>query len=139
MNRLVPLALVCLVASISVGCGENGPQRYQLSGKVSMDGVPIPYGEIIITPDASKKNSGPQGRAPIVNGVFDTAASDGLGIGGGPVLIRVNGMSGPRGKTLCEYEFSTELPPSSSTKDIVVPKKDAHNANPYSQKNAPEI
>src|SRR5690242_9345544 len=107
-------AAVLVVLAAAVGCSDGGPKRYRLTGTVAFDdGTPIPEGEVLLTPDAAKKNTGPQGRAPIRDGKFDTDAGDGLGFAGGPTVIRVNGMSGS--KTLCEYETSVELPRESGT------------------------
>jgi hypothetical protein len=123
---------LCLSFALALfGCGKNDePVRYRVSGSVSIGGKPVPFGEVLFTPDAAKKNSGPQGIAPIQNGRFDTMLGSGMGTGGGAVIIRVNGMSGPGGKTLCEYEMAVELPKGESTKDIDIPEKDAFNANP---------
>jgi hypothetical protein len=140
MLRLLSLSL-SVVVLIALGCADSGPKRYRISGEVKVDGTPIPFGEVIFTPDAKQKNSGPQGKAPIKDGHFDTDSAGGFGIGGGPTIVRVNGMSGPGGKTLCEYETILDLPQQSSTKDIVVPGKDANNANPKGagKPAAPEI
>ena len=119
------LGMVGLVAALAAvgGCSkQDGPTRFHLSGAVTLDGQPIPYGEVIFTPDPAKQNSGPQGIAPIRDGKYDTAAVGGKGIAGGPTIIRVNGMSGPGGKTLCEYEMSVDLPRADGTHDVAVPK-----------------
>lgn len=132
---LLPLGL-----AFALGCGgADGPPRFRFSGTVSLDGQPVPFGEVIISPDASRKNSGPQGKATIKDGRFDTAGAGGMGIGGGPVMIRVNGMSAPGGKTLCEYEFPDDLPKADGTREIKIPKADANNANKNAKRNAPEI
>jgi hypothetical protein len=116
---------VLVAAAVLVGCSGGGPSRYRLSGAVTFDGQPIPYGEVVLTPDGSKKNAGPQGIAPIRDGRYDTGASGGKGIAGGPTVILVNGMTGPGGKTICEYELQVDLPRADSTRDIDVPKKAA--------------
>lgn len=138
MTRLALFVFV-LSCGLLPGCGDSGPKRFRFSGTVALDGKPIPYGEIVLTPDGTKKNTGPQGIAPIVDGKFDTSSGTGQGIAGGPTVVRVNGMTGPGGKTLCEYEIALDLPRTDSTKDIDVPKKDANNANKQGKKNAPEI
>ena len=113
-----------LITAVAVlGCGQSGPKSYRISGSVVLDGEPIPFGEVLFTPDAAKKNSGPQGIAKISDGKYDTGVDDGKGMAGGPTVIRVNGMSGPGGKTLCEYEFTEDLPRKDTTLDIKVPKK----------------
>lgn len=141
MTRVPFVSAALLSALLLVGCGgDDGQTRYRISGTVTLDGKAIPYGEVVFTPDSAKKNSGPQGRASIIDGKYDTSASEGYGTSGGAVIMRVNGMTGPGGKTLCEYEVPVELPTGSSTKDIDVPTQDAFNANPNATKgDAPEI
>jgi hypothetical protein len=131
--RLRMVLAVTLAVGALAGCSDAGPKRYRLSGKVTLGGEPIPYGEIVFTPDATKKNSGPQGIAPIRDGKYDTAAADGMGLAGGPTIARVNGMTGPGGKTLCEHEIPVDLPRADGTHDFEVPKAAAP------KKTAPEI
>jgi hypothetical protein len=120
--RMFGVALAAGLGAFA-GCSKpDGPLRYNVSGIVTLDGQPIPYGEVVFTPDAAKKNSGPQGIAPIRDGKYDTAFEGGMGIAGGPTIIRVNGMSGFRGQTLCEYEMPVDLPRADGTLDIAVPK-----------------
>jgi hypothetical protein len=115
-----------LAALLIAGCSSHdAPNRFQLSGAVTLDGQPIPYGEVVFTPDGSKQNSGPQGIAPIRDGKFDTAGKEGKGVAGGPTIVRVNGMSGPGGNTLCEYEMRIDLPRANGTRDLAVPKEGA--------------
>jgi hypothetical protein len=118
-----------LAAVAALGCADSGPKSYRVSGSVKLDGVPIPFGEVLFTPDADQKNSGPQGIAAIHDGQYDTRAAGGKGMPGGPTVIRVNGMSGPGGKTLCEYELKADLPRADTTGyDIDVPKSAAANS-----------
>jgi hypothetical protein len=119
--------VVLLTAGALLGCGKDGPKSYRVSGTVKLDGQPIPYGEVLFTPDAKEHNSGPQGIAEIHDGQFDTNLVGGKGMAGGPMIIRVNGMSGPGGKTLCEYELKVDLPREDTAHDIDVPKKAAVN------------
>ena len=124
-----------LAAGLLAGCGDSGSKRVRLSGTVNFDGKPIPYGDVVFTPDGAKQNSGPQGIAPIRDGKFDTDADDGKGFAGGPTVVRVNGMTGPGGKTLCEYEYEVELPRENGTLNIEVPK----TAGPRAAKNPDDI
>ena len=112
-----------LALGLLIGCGEAGQQRNRVSGKVTYDGKPIPYGEVLITPDGAKKNSGAQGIAPLRDGKYDTSAAGGKGYGGGPAVIRVTGFDREGGKLLCEEEFQVDLPPGEATHDINVPLK----------------
>ncbi len=123
MTRLVA---ILLLAGFVVGCSDtSGPKRFRLSGEVKFDGQPIPHGDVLFTPDGSKNNSGPQGIAPIRNGRYDTSASDGKGIAGGPTVIRITGFTAAGGKLICETELQADLPQSDSVHNIDVPKKDA--------------
>src|SRR5438552_16192194 len=97
-------------AALLAGCSNSGPNRYRASGAATFDGQPIPYGDVLFTPDGAKSNSGPQGIAPIRDGTYDTAATDGKGIAGGPTVIRITGLTGRGGKLLCEYEMHVYLP-----------------------------
>jgi hypothetical protein len=122
MTKLAGVGMV-MALSATAGCSKSpeAPVRYHVSGTVTLDGQPIPYGEVLFTPDAAKKNSGPQGIAPIKDAKYDTAVG-GRGVAGGPTIVRVNGMTGPGGKTLCEYEMLIDLPRADSPLDIAVPK-----------------
>ncbi|HVL13077.1 MAG TPA: hypothetical protein VM529_10960 [Gemmata sp.] len=110
---------------LAAGCAESGPPRLRLSGDAKFDGQPIPYGDVVFTPDDSKKNSGPQGFANIRDGRYDTSASGGKGFAGGPTVVRVTGLTGEGGKLLCEYEYKVDLPRDDGTHNIDVPKSAA--------------
>jgi hypothetical protein len=132
MRRWVGTAVLLLATAI-IGCSDDGPKRARLSGEVKYDGQPIPYGEVLFTPDAAHKNSGPQGFASIRDGKYETGSDK--GIAGGPTIIRVTGFTGPGGKLLCEVEFPADLPRDGGTHNIDVPKQKAVPAT----KKGPEI
>jgi hypothetical protein len=129
--------LVAIV--LVVGCSESGQERHRVSGTVKFDGKDIPYGEVLITPDDEKKNSGAQGIAPIRDGRYDTSASGGKGYGGGPAVIRVTGLTGEGGKLLCEYEYRAYLPREDATHEIEVPPQAAPGAKDQKGQKSPEI
>lgn len=81
----------CFALVATSGC-SSGERRYQLSGKVTYKGKPVPEGYIVLEPDSSKGGSGGPGRAKIIDGAFDTATADGMGTLGGPHIIRVTGF-----------------------------------------------
>jgi len=112
-----------LALGLVLGCKDTEQKRNRVSGKVTFNGQAIPYGEVLFTPDDSKKNSGAQGIATIRDGQYDTSAAGGKGYGGGPAVIRVTGLTGEGGKLLCEYEFKVDLPQGDATHDIDVPAK----------------
>ena len=122
MRLVVFLLLVGSVLALS-GCSSgDGQERYRVSGDVKFDGQPIPFGEVLFTPDGSKGNSGAQGIADIKDGKYDTQGSRAPGFAGGPVVIRVMGFRDNGGKELiCEYEYKADLPKSATTHNIDVP------------------
>jgi hypothetical protein len=120
------LAAAILIASVS-GCGgSRGPERYEVSGKVTHGGQPIPAGEVVFEPDPDQGNTGPQSRAPITNGEYRTPP--GLGSVPGAVIIEVRGYDGqahpesPDGLELFRpYQCKAELPREDSEHDLDVP------------------
>ncbi len=75
-------ALFLLACLTLAGCPDGRPQRYQLSGKITFDGKPVPAGWIIFTPE-----SGPGASANIENGRYETPP--GFGSIGGMHTIEV--------------------------------------------------
>lgn len=127
--RLPRLAGVLLALLLSVSCSNTDQARSRISGEAYFAGQPIPYGDVLFTPEGA--NAGAQGIATIKDGKFDTANSDGKGIAGGPTVIRVTGLSAPGGKLLCDYEYKADLPTGESTLKIDVPASAApKNAEP---------
>lgn len=132
--RWARIALGVGLAAFVISCSKSDePKRYRVSGEARFDNKPIPYGEVHFTPDDSVKNSGPQGIATIHNGRFDTSASEGKGVAGGPTVVKVIGLSAQGGNLLCEYEYKVELPRSDTTHNLEVP------ANAAPKKGGPEI
>lgn len=118
---LASLALAFLV--VSAGCSDPGPERLRISGEITYDGEPVPYGDIVFTPDGAQQNSGPQGFANIVDGKYDSSASKGRGFAGGATVLQITGFSEPNGKGLLfETTMNVDLPRESSVHDIDVPK-----------------
>lgn len=117
----VPGTLLVLLAGVGmVGCGQQGPRRYDLFGQVTYEGKPVPMGEISLDP-AERGVGG--GFAPITDGRFDTSV-DGRGHLGGEHRVRIVGFSGwvdpndpDRGAIpLAEpYETTLELPTNTNT------------------------
>jgi hypothetical protein len=116
-------ALGLLTLCVVLGCARDEPKRNRVSGKVSYDGKPVAFGDVVITPDGAKKNSGAQGFANIRDGQYDTSAAGGKGYGGGPAVLRVIGFDKEGGKILFEEEIPVDLPTGDATHDIDVPKK----------------
>jgi hypothetical protein len=115
---------VALLTVALTGCSGSGP--YDVSGKVTFQGKPVPIGLVIIEPDAVRGNLGTQTQGLIQAGHYRTLP--GLGAISGPVVVTVNANDGvpkpmwPNGRLLFQtYQFRTELPARSSTLDIEVP------------------
>ena len=127
-------ALGCLLLVVHVallGCGRSdGPRRYEVSGRVTFQGEPVPVGLVQFVPDTSQDNHGPATSAAIEDGRFRTPR--GKGIVGGPHVVIVTGSDGvpfdspegiqSRGKALFPaYRHSIVLPHESSEQDFEVP------------------
>ena len=119
--------LAVVIAWLTAGCGgSGGPARYDLSGKVSYGGKPVPAGRIALEPDGTKGNSGPPSYAEIKDGRYATPRDKGTV--GGPHRVRIAGFDGrgagesPEGAPLfSEYRTTAELPKQDGTFDFDVP------------------
>jgi hypothetical protein len=119
-------ALPVVACVLHAGCGD-GPKRYDVSGRVTYAGQPLPAGVIYFDPDATQNNDGPQGYAIIKDGAYSTAAPTGKGVVGGPHIARIEGFDGqpgqelPLGKPLfTDYQERRDLPRESSEQDFAV-------------------
>jgi hypothetical protein len=124
MSRLASWsALVCLTVC---GCGSG---QYPISGTVQHGGKPVPCGEIVLTPDPDKGNSGPGLVLQIENGSFQSAGPRGQV--GGAYIARISGYRAPDpGPAMSRYGFpifidyveKVELPVGQAAQhDFVVP------------------
>lgn len=107
------------------GCREmsNDSGRVSLTGRITYDGQPVPYGDLVFTPDGAQGNSGPEGFALIKNGVYSTRDDRGKGVGRGPMIVAVSAFrDGPGQGIIVETEFKVELPASGGEFDLVIPK-----------------
>jgi hypothetical protein len=135
--RVSPLAAGLVSVLLAGGCSkDSGPKAYRVSGEAKFDGKPIPYGEVLFTPDGGFGNSGPQGIATIRDGKFDTASEGGKGVAGGPTVVRVTGLDKQGGKLLCEFEYKADLPRADSTHNTQDP---GPKGAPPPKKASPEI
>jgi len=130
-STLFPSLLSSLAVALPIlvsGCASKdaGPTRYDLSGKVTFNGAPVPAGEITLSPDSSKGNSGPGGIVMIENGEYKTPR--GAGIVGGPYVVHILGFDGVPNKESEEgmpifppYETTVDFPREPTTHDFEIP------------------
>jgi len=127
-SKCLPWRLIWpgLLTLVLCGCAERGPQRFELSGKVTYAGKPVPAGRILLTPDREAKNEGPRGVANIENGRFETLPDKGT-VGGPHVVMIVGGDGKPVGGTpygaalFPPYRVTVDIPKSAATMDFDVP------------------
>lgn len=94
-SKLGLLVMGMVMFSLSVqGCGTKaqGPELFQLTGKVTVNGEPIPAGTIELVPDASKGNQGPWVLLTVRDGKYSTDKRN--GIVGGPYKARIEVFDG---------------------------------------------
>jgi hypothetical protein len=125
--RLLAAIVLC---SAAIGCGRSGPARFDLSGKVTFRGQPVPVGTISFLPDGNKGNKGPVGFAKVADGVYDTRRQ-GRGACGGPLVVVISGFTGkavpgkdemPLGSQVFpDYRVPFDMSPGTTTKDFDVP------------------
>lgn len=126
----------CVVLNFLTGCSSDsdGPARYELKGQVTYNGQPVPFGELIFSPDAAAGNSGPGAVAQIVEGKYQIAREQ--GVVGGPYVVTVSGFSAapsqaavPEPGTAAPQplfpplELKKNLPAADGTLDLVLPAK----------------
>ncbi len=129
--RWFAAGLIMAAGVLLAGCGGSG--LYEVSGRVTYDGRPLPAGVIYFDPDVARHNDGPQGYALVKDGAYSTAAKGGRGVAGGPHVVRIEGFDGrpgaelPLGKPLfTDYQERRDLPRARSEQDFAVPKGGKH-------------
>lgn len=130
-NTFIAAAAVIIIGA-SAGCGPASAHRYRAFGTVTCGGEPVVAGEMLFTPDGTKRNAGPQGVATICDGRFDTSGSRAPGVGGGATIVRVVGVVGRDGKRVVRHEFAAELPRGDHEFTIEIPATAAADAGPES-------
>lgn len=130
MNRMRCSPLVVLLGTAALalsGCApSSGPGQYMLSGTVLCQGKPVPVGEITLSPDGARGNTGPGSIASIKDGRYETLP--GKGIVGGAYVVQIVGFDGvpvdamsSAGTALFPpYETRVEFPRESTTHDFTI-------------------
>jgi hypothetical protein len=90
-DRCFRLGAVAAAILVVAGCGPTGPARYQLEGRVTFEGRPVPSGLIRFEPDATRGNAGPVGYAAIIDGRYTTATQGSKGALKGPLVAIMTG------------------------------------------------
>ena len=84
--------LLAAALLLLAGCGAKEPPRYDLSGRVTYQGAPVPRGIIHFVPDMARGNDGLGAEAVIYDGKFQTPPAKGTI--GGPHIAAVDGFDG---------------------------------------------
>jgi hypothetical protein len=80
-----PLLVLPLVAA---GCGESGPPRAPIAGRVTIGGAPLAAGRILFLPQAPTE--GPAASAMVVDGEYNLTESDGPVVGSHRVEVEAD-------------------------------------------------
>jgi len=84
---------VVLVLILMSGCGGDPFERSKMTGTVTFEGKPVPFGEVLFSPDSKRGNSGPSVVAPIApDGTYQT--QDQKGAIPGPTIATITGFAG---------------------------------------------
>lgn len=119
MNRMMlvvariqtPVVVMVALLSLLTGCGK---ERYPLSGNVTFDGKPVPFGQLILIPDESEGNSGPRSVVVFRDGHYETGASQ--SIVGGKYVVKIDGFEHENSSAESERSDSLRLFPVWATK-----------------------
>jgi hypothetical protein len=123
-SKAIVTVLSCLV--VACGCSRGGTQRVPVTGEVTFQGKPVPYGNITFEPDREKGNQGPQGYVKIQDGKYDSAVG-GTAPCPGPQNIVIEGYpelgheKAGEGRLVFNYRTTWDLPKQPATKDFDVP------------------
>lgn len=80
--------MVAILASAVAGCGESGPTRAPIRGKVTVGGQPLAAGRVLFTPLAP--NHGPAASARVAAGEYKLSISDGPVVGQNRVEVEAD-------------------------------------------------
>lgn len=125
-----PRLSVCIVGTLLLVGGlscSNGPRRHAVSGTVTLDGKPVPVGEIVFEPDSSKGTNAPGSVAQIKDGHYET--HPGLGVVQGSYIVRITPFDGIPNKASMSgnvllpapHVERVDFPEGASTRDFAIP------------------
>ncbi len=81
-------ALLTAACLVMLGCGDGGPKKYPVAGKVTFGGKPIIYGDIRFEPKEGLNNQQTMAFSQINDGNFATE------VVGGPHWVYVRDLTG---------------------------------------------
>jgi len=121
------LSLLAVLILSAAGCSRTGEaDLFEVKGRATFAGRPIPAGRIVFEPDQARGADGMVSIADICDGTYRTRP--GRGFGGGPCKVTVYGSDG----TMPTEEHDTalfppwktelDLPRSDCTHDFTVPE-----------------
>jgi len=87
--RAVSFLLLAVLVLSTIGCGDGRPDRFPVSGRVTIDGAPLTYGHVRFVPD----NARPSGGQLDAQGRFTLTCYDG-GDGAVPGLHKIEIAAG---------------------------------------------
>jgi len=118
------------------GCGDDGPDRYGLSGSISYEGKPIAGGWIVFDP----VGEGPGASGNIHDGRYETRKD--WGTVGGPHTIEVvafdsaaaadpntEGSAGTAAKPMFSCTIQRDIPKETTSLDIEISRADVERAS----------
>ena len=115
--------LLILPLLIAAGCGggTDGPERFPVTGKVTINGEPLDDGSIQFIPEAG--TDGPSSGAPITNGAYTIPAEKGPVAG--QYLVQIRGTK----KTGKQIEAGPPNPPGTMVDEVVQAVPAEYNSN----------
>jgi hypothetical protein len=143
MSRSSPLRLVLLAFCVMAcsGCKEGVGTLYPVSGQVSLDGKPLPDGQIAFVPDTEKGNKSkftPFGKIEGGKFTLTTEGSPGAPAGWYKIMIQSQ-YPGASSKNEPVPKRYTDPGKSGLSAEVVAgPKADAYDFKMTSQINAPQ-
>lgn len=77
---------------VPTGCGDGGPQRYHISGSISLEGKPVPAGAISFIPVGQSETPRGPGFCRFIDGHYESRS--GRSPGSGPYRVLIDGYDG---------------------------------------------